>query len=83
MTSAATTDIQPPLTAGTWTIDAAHTLVEFTVRHMTIASVRQVYDETIHEFRHHRSRLTVGQRLAQVVTGSLILGMEKMSKKPE
>jgi hypothetical protein len=46
----------------------------------SIASVRQVYDETIHEFRHHRSRLTVGQRLAQVVTGSLILGMEKMSK---
>jgi polyisoprenoid-binding protein YceI len=40
MTSAATTEIQPPLTAGTWTIDAAHTLVEFTVRHMTIASVR-------------------------------------------
>jgi polyisoprenoid-binding protein YceI len=40
MNSAATTDIQPPLTAGAWTIDAAHTLVEFTVRHMTIASVR-------------------------------------------
>jgi polyisoprenoid-binding protein YceI len=39
MTAHATTDIQPPLTAGTWTIDAAHTAVEFTVRHMTIARV--------------------------------------------
>jgi len=28
-----------PLEQGTWTIDAAHTLVEFSVRHMTIARV--------------------------------------------
>lgn len=28
-----------PLEPGTWTIDAAHTLVEFSVRHMTIARV--------------------------------------------
>jgi polyisoprenoid-binding protein YceI len=39
MTAHATTDVQPPLTVGTWTIDAAHTTVEFTVRHMTIARV--------------------------------------------
>ena len=40
MSTTTTTDIQPPLTVGTWTIDAAHTLVEFSVRHMTIATVR-------------------------------------------
>ena len=28
-----------PLEPGTWTIDAAHTLVEFSVRHMTVARV--------------------------------------------
>ena len=28
-----------PLEPGTWTIDAAHTLVEFAVRHMTVARV--------------------------------------------
>lgn len=28
-----------PLESGTWTIDAAHTLVEFAVRHMTVARV--------------------------------------------
>ena len=27
------------LEPGTWTIDAAHTLVEFSVRHMTVARV--------------------------------------------
>lgn len=32
-------DVQAPLEAGTWTIDAAHTLVEFSVRHMTVARV--------------------------------------------
>jgi polyisoprenoid-binding protein YceI len=31
--------VRAPLDAGTWTIDAAHTLVEFSVRHMTIARV--------------------------------------------
>ena len=30
---------RPPLESGTWTIDAAHTLVEFSVRHMTVARV--------------------------------------------
>jgi polyisoprenoid-binding protein YceI len=35
----ATTEITIPLPAGTWTIDAAHTLVEFAVRHMTVARV--------------------------------------------
>lgn len=28
-----------PLEPGTWTVDAAHTLVEFSVRHMTVARV--------------------------------------------
>ena len=28
-----------PLEPGTWTIDAAHTVVEFSVRHMTVARV--------------------------------------------
>lgn len=28
-----------PLPPGTWTVDAAHTLVEFSVRHMTVARV--------------------------------------------
>jgi polyisoprenoid-binding protein YceI len=32
-------DVRAPLEAGTWTIDAAHTLVEFSVRHMTVAQV--------------------------------------------
>lgn len=32
-------EVNAPLEAGTWTIDAAHTLVEFSVRHMTIARV--------------------------------------------
>ena len=32
-------DVRTPLEAGTWTIDAAHTLVEFSVRHMTVARV--------------------------------------------
>jgi polyisoprenoid-binding protein YceI len=31
--------VRAPLEAGTWTIDAAHTLVEFSVRHMTVARV--------------------------------------------
>jgi polyisoprenoid-binding protein YceI len=31
--------LRAPLAAGTWTIDAAHTLVEFSVRHMTVARV--------------------------------------------
>jgi polyisoprenoid-binding protein YceI len=30
---------KPPLEPGTWTVDAAHTLVEFSVRHMTVARV--------------------------------------------
>ena len=34
-----TTEVSAPLAAGTWTIDAAHTLVEFSVRHMTVARV--------------------------------------------
>jgi polyisoprenoid-binding protein YceI len=34
-----TDDVRTPLEAGSWTIDAAHTLVEFSVRHMTIARV--------------------------------------------
>lgn len=37
--SPAASDVPAPLEAGTWTIDAAHTLVEFSVRHMTIARV--------------------------------------------
>ncbi len=39
MTVRAITEIKPPLTAGTWAVDAAHTTVEFSVRHMTIARV--------------------------------------------
>lgn len=33
------TEATAPLAAGTWTIDAAHTLAEFSVRHMTVARV--------------------------------------------
>src|SRR5580700_6086465 len=36
---ATVSEVNAPLEAGTWTIDAAHTLVEFSVRHMTIARV--------------------------------------------
>ena len=36
---ATVSEVNAPLKAGTWTIDAAHTLVEFSVRHMTIARV--------------------------------------------
>ena len=35
-----TTSLPAPLTAGTWTIDAAHSDVAFTVRHAGIAKVR-------------------------------------------
>src|SRR5262249_5634454 len=42
-----------------------------------IDCVRQVYEETIREFRRVRSRLTSGQRMAQAVTGSLVSGIEK------
>ncbi len=44
----------------------------------SIACVRQVYADTIRACRG-RSRLTTGQRLAQVVTGSIVSGIEKVS----
>jgi polyisoprenoid-binding protein YceI len=34
----------PGLQAGTWEIDTAHSEVSFTVRHMTVAKVRGVFD---------------------------------------
>jgi len=47
----------------------------------SIACVRQVYRETIQDFRRRQYRLSLPQRLAQMVTGSIVSGMEKVSRK--
>lgn len=58
---------------------AAHAEVEGWSWTRSITHVRQVYEETIQEFRRRRCGLTFRQRLAQVVTGSLVSGIEKVS----
>lgn len=63
-----------PLTAGVWTLDAAHTTVAFTVRHMGISKVRGTFagvdaqltiGETLDE-----SELTANVDMATVDTGN-------------
>jgi polyisoprenoid-binding protein YceI len=47
-TTTTTTDVLPPVEgwqAGTWTIDAAHSEVSFTVRHMAVSKVRGRFGE--------------------------------------
>jgi glycosyltransferase involved in cell wall biosynthesis len=45
----------------------------------SVESVRQIYRDTIREFQRERAPLTLGQRLAQAVTASLLLGIESVS----
>jgi glycosyltransferase involved in cell wall biosynthesis len=45
----------------------------------SIGCVREVYRETIQEFRRGWPRLSYGQRMAQAVTGSLVSGIEKVA----
>jgi polyisoprenoid-binding protein YceI len=52
-TPATTTDL--PLTPGTWTLDLAHSTVEFTVRHLAISKVRG-------RFHRFEGVLDVGER---------------------
>jgi polyisoprenoid-binding protein YceI len=47
----------PFITAGTWTVDAAHSNVEFSVKHMGIANVRG-------KFTEFEGTLEVGENLA-------------------
>jgi hypothetical protein len=45
----------------------------------SIECVRQVYRDTIQEFRRTRSALTYRQRMARALTVSLVTGIEKVS----
>ena len=54
-----TTTSSLPLTAGTWTVDSAHSSVEFTVRHLGLSKVRG-------RFREFTAELTVGDTLDAV-----------------
>jgi polyisoprenoid-binding protein YceI len=40
-----TTETTTPLTAGTWTVDASHSSVEFQVKHMGLATVKGFFSE--------------------------------------
>lgn len=40
----ANTNIETTIPVGTWTIDPSHSSVEFSVKHMGIASVRGVFN---------------------------------------
>lgn len=63
-----------PLEAGTWTLDAAHTTVAFTVRHLGISKVRGTFTSveahlTLGESLE-TSRLTARVEMATVDTGN-------------
>jgi glycosyltransferase involved in cell wall biosynthesis len=60
---------------------AARTEVEGWTWEHSIESVRQVYRETIQDFRRAWTNLTYGQRMARAVTGSLVSGIEKVATK--
>ena len=67
MTSATTTQI-PGYVVGTWDIDAAHSTVGFSVRHMMVSKVRGY-------FRSFSGELVTAEDPAQSsVTGMLIIG---------
>jgi len=54
-----------PLVAGTWTVDAAHSSVEFTVRHLGLSKVRGRFNE-------FDASLTVGDSLDSVALRAAI-----------
>jgi polyisoprenoid-binding protein YceI len=51
------TTITTPIPAGTWAVDPSHSSVEFTVKHMGIATVRG-------RFREFEGRIEMGEDLA-------------------
>lgn len=60
-----TTTSTLPLTAGTWPVDAAHSTVEFTVRHLGLSKVRGRFNE-------FDAGLTVGHDLASTALRAAI-----------
>ena len=53
MTSSTTVQI-PGYVVGTWDIDAAHSTVGFSVRHMMVSKVRGYFRELLRRARHRR-----------------------------
>jgi glycosyltransferase involved in cell wall biosynthesis len=57
---------------------SARAAVENWTWETSIHSVRQIYRDTIRDFEHSTTRLTIGQRLAQAVTSSVVSGIESV-----
>lgn len=69
-----TNQTTPAITATTWTVDPSHTLVEFSVRHMMVTTVKGRFTDvkaTIHNFETDPSHASLD---VEIATASLTTG---------